>query len=49
MTFPPKAYNQQLIDTFRANNGKMPNRSPLLLLTTRGANAAAAGEPLRNP
>ena len=37
MTFPTNAYNQQLIDTFRANNGKMPNRSPLLLLTTRGA------------
>ena len=37
MTFPTNEYNQQLIDNFRAHNGVMPNRSPLLLLTTRGA------------
>jgi deazaflavin-dependent oxidoreductase (nitroreductase family) len=37
MTFPTNEHNQQLIDTFRANNGVMPNRSPLLLLTTKGA------------
>jgi deazaflavin-dependent oxidoreductase (nitroreductase family) len=37
MTFPTNDYNQQLIETFRANNGSMPNGSPLLLLTTKGA------------
>ncbi len=37
MTFPTNEYNQQLIETFRANNGAMPNGSPLLLLTTKGA------------
>jgi deazaflavin-dependent oxidoreductase (nitroreductase family) len=37
MTFPSNDYNKQLIETFRTNNGVMPNRSPLLLLTTKGA------------
>jgi deazaflavin-dependent oxidoreductase (nitroreductase family) len=37
MTFPTNEHNQQLIETFRANNGSMPDGSPLLLLTTRGA------------
>ena len=42
MTFPTNEYNQQLIETFRANNGSMPNGSPLLLLTTTGAKSGKA-------
>ena len=37
MTFPTNAYNTELIETFRKNNGTMPNGSPLLLLSTKGA------------
>jgi deazaflavin-dependent oxidoreductase (nitroreductase family) len=37
MTFPTNEFNQQLIETFRGNNGVMPNGSPVLLLTTKGA------------
>jgi deazaflavin-dependent oxidoreductase (nitroreductase family) len=37
MTFPTTAYNNDLIEKFRANGGTSPNDSPLLLLTTIGA------------
>jgi deazaflavin-dependent oxidoreductase (nitroreductase family) len=37
MTFPSNEYNQQLVESFRANGGVAPNGSPLLLLTTTGA------------
>jgi deazaflavin-dependent oxidoreductase (nitroreductase family) len=37
MTFPTHAHNTELIETFRANNGTMPNGAPLLLLSTKGA------------
>lgn len=37
MTFPTNEYNAKLIETFRANNGAMPNGAPLLLLSTTGA------------
>lgn len=33
----PGNYNQQVIETFRANGGKVPGRDRLLLLTTTGA------------
>src|SRR5206468_3386180 len=37
MTIPTNDYNREVIATLRANNGTMPNGSPLLLLTTKGA------------
>jgi deazaflavin-dependent oxidoreductase (nitroreductase family) len=33
----PNNYNQQVIDTFRANGGNIPGPNKLLLLTTTGA------------
>ncbi|HLZ24423.1 MAG TPA: nitroreductase family deazaflavin-dependent oxidoreductase [Ktedonobacterales bacterium] len=46
MTFPTNEYNAKLIETFRANNGAMPNGAPLLLLGTTGARS---GQPRVNP
>jgi deazaflavin-dependent oxidoreductase (nitroreductase family) len=46
MTFPTNAYNNDLIEKFRANNGAMPNGAPLLLLGTTGAQS---GQPRVNP
>jgi deazaflavin-dependent oxidoreductase (nitroreductase family) len=37
MTFPTNDHNREMIEKFRANNGKMPDDAPLLLLTTTGA------------
>jgi deazaflavin-dependent oxidoreductase (nitroreductase family) len=31
--------NLTVVGTFRANNGRMPNNAPLLLLTTKGAHS----------
>lgn len=33
----PRNYNHEVIETFRANDGKVPGRNNLLLLTTIGA------------
>jgi deazaflavin-dependent oxidoreductase (nitroreductase family) len=38
--------NVTVVETFRANNGRMPNDAPLLLLTTRGARS---GQTRLNP
>jgi len=38
----PRNYNHEVIETFRANDGKVPGRNNLLLLTTTGAKS---GEP----
>jgi deazaflavin-dependent oxidoreductase (nitroreductase family) len=38
----PRNYNHEVIETFRANDGKIPGRENLLLLTTIGAKS---GEP----
>ena len=38
--------NLTVVETFRANNGHMPNDAPLLLLTTRGARS---GQTRLNP
>lgn len=42
----PGNYNQQLIETFRANDGKVPGWNRLLLLTTTGAKS---GQPRTSP
>lgn len=39
-------YNQAIIETFRANGGKVPERDSLLLLTTTGAKS---GQPRTSP
>ena len=38
--------NLTVVETFRANNGRMPNDAPLLLLTTKGARS---GQTRLNP
>lgn len=38
----PNNYNQLLIDTFRANGGKVPGPNRLMLLTTTGARSGLA-------
>ena len=42
----PNNYNQSVIDSYRANAGKVQHPSPLLLLTTTGARS---GEPRTTP
>lgn len=42
----PANYNQAVIETFRANGGKMPGPNRLLLLTTTGARS---GQPRTTP
>jgi deazaflavin-dependent oxidoreductase (nitroreductase family) len=42
----PTNYNQVVIDTFRANGGRVPGRDSLLLLTTTGAKT---GQPRTSP
>ena len=37
MTIPRNEHNREVIETFRTNNGKMPNDAPILLLSTTGA------------
>ena len=42
----PGNYNQQVIETFRANGGKVPSPNQLILLTTTGAKS---GQPRTMP
>src|SRR5579884_258791 len=42
----PDNFNQMVIDSFRANGGKVNGPNPLILLTTTGAKS---GQPRTNP